>query len=145
MNPRAAQVCIYVDADLLRIGKILAGLRNDVTYPGDPGAFIHKRQRAACPLTSPDVLDTDWIPQVAARGWLIVTRDSMIIQNRNETTSFRENKAKMVALNHRDAQTKWGQLEAFMTQWRRIEALASEPGPFIWRVSRTAMTSITLD
>jgi hypothetical protein len=27
---------------------------------------------------------------------------------------------------------------------RRIEALISEPGPFIWRASRTAMTSIPL-
>ena len=145
MNLRAAQVRIYLDADMLGLGKILAGLRNDVTYPGDPGAVIHKRQRAPCPITSPDVLDTDWIPQVAARGWLIITRDSMIIQNRNEIAAVRENKAKMVALNQRDAQTKWGQLEVFMTQWRRIEALISEPGPFIWRVSRTAITPIALD
>jgi hypothetical protein len=35
----------------------------------------------------------------------------------------------MVALNQRDAQTKWGQLEVFMTQWRRIEALTAERGP----------------
>ena len=115
-----------------------------MTYPGDPGAVIHKRQRAPCPITSPDVLDTDWIPQVAARGWLIITRDSMIIQNRNEIAAIRENNAKMVALNQRDAQTKWGQLEVFMTQWRHIEALTAERGPFIWRVSRTAMTSIPL-
>jgi hypothetical protein len=40
---------------------------------------------------------------------------------------------------------KWGQLEVFMTQWRRIEALTAEPGPFITRVSRTAMTAIALD
>jgi hypothetical protein len=97
MNVRAAQVRIYVDADILALGKILAGLRNDVTYPGDPGAVIHKRQRAPCPIASPDVLDSDWIPQVAARGWLIITRDSMIIQNRNEIAAVRENKAKMVA------------------------------------------------
>jgi hypothetical protein len=53
----------------------------------------------------------------------------------------------VVALNQRDAQTKWGQLEVFMTQWRngRIEALTAERGPFTWRVSRTAMTSIPLD
>jgi len=144
MSLRAAQVRIYVDADMLGLGKILASLRNDVTYPGDPGAVIHMRQRPPCPVTSPDVLDTDWIPEVAGRGWLIVTRDSMITQNRNEITAVRENKAKMVALNQRDAQTKWGQLEVFMTQWRRIEALISEPGPFIWRASRTAMTSILL-
>src|SRR5260370_42412136 len=106
MNLRTAQVRIYVGADLLGLGKILAGLRNDVTYPGDPGAVIHKRQRAPCPVTSPDVLDPDWIPQVAARGWLIVTRDSMIIQNRNEIAAVRENKAKRAALNQRDPQTK---------------------------------------
>jgi hypothetical protein len=145
MNLRAAHVRIYVDADVLGLGKILAGLRTDVTYPGDPGAVIHKRQRPSCPITNPDVLDTDWIPQVAARGWLIVTRDSMIIQNRNEIAAVRETKAKMVALNHRDAGTKWGQLEVFMTQWRRIEALISEPGPFIRRVSRTTLTAIALD
>jgi PIN domain-containing protein len=101
MSLRAAQVPIYVDADILGLGRILAGLRNDVTYPGDPGAVIHKRKRPRCPIESPDVLDTDWIPQVAARGWLIVTRDSMIAQNRNEIAAVLENKAKMVALNHR--------------------------------------------
>lgn len=145
MSPRTAQVRFYVDADVLGLGKLLASLRNDVTYPGDPGAVIHRRQLAACPITSPDVLDTDWIPQVAAQGWLIITRDAMISQNRNEITAVRENNAKMVALNQRDAQTKWGQLEVFMTQWRRIEALTAEPGPFIWRTSRTAMTPIALD
>ena len=145
MNLRAAQVRIYVDADMLGLGKILAGLRNDVTYPGDPGALIHKRQRPPCPITTPDVLDTDWIPRIAAQGWLIITRDSMIIQNRSEIAAVRESKAKMVALNQRDAQTKWGQLEVFMTQWRRIETLAAEPGPFIRRVSRTTVTAIALD
>jgi len=82
MSLRAAQVRFYVDADILGPGKILGALRNDVTYPGDPGAVVHKRHRAPCPIASPDVLDTDWIPDVAARGWLIVTRDSMILQNR---------------------------------------------------------------
>ena len=56
------------------------------------------------------------IPQVAARSWLIITRDSMISQNRNEITAVWENKAKMVPLNQRDAQTKRGQLEVFMAQ-----------------------------
>jgi hypothetical protein len=144
MNLRAAQVRIYVDADIIGLGKIIASLRNDVTYPGDPGAVIHKRQRPPCPIASPDVLDTDWIREVAARGWLIIMRDSMIAQNRNEVAAVRENKARMVALNQRDAQTKWGQLEVFMTQWRSIEAVISEPGPFIWRASRTAMTKISL-
>jgi PIN like domain len=142
---REAEVRIYVDADIMGLGLILAGLRNDVTYPGDPGAEIHKRQRPACPITNAAVLDVDWIPAVARREWLIVTRDSAIIENRNEIAAVRENNAKMVALNRLDAKTKWGQLEVFMTQWRHIEGLIGQPGPFIVRASRTAMTPISLD
>jgi PIN domain-containing protein len=145
VTARAAVVRFYVDADILGLGKLIASLRNDVTYPGDPGAEIHKRQRPPCPITSPDVLDPDWIPEVARRGWLIITRDSAIITNRNEIAAVREHRAKMVALNQQDARTKWGQLEVLMTRWRDIENLVTEPGPFIWRASRTAMTPIPLD
>lgn len=145
MTARAAQVRFYIDADIRGLGIVLGDLRSDVTFPGDQGAPIHKRQRLPCPISSPDVLDTDWIPEVARRGWLIITRDSKIMENRNEVQAVRENEAKMVALNQQDARTKWGQLEVFMTQWRAIDALTSEPGPFIWRASRTAMTKIPLD
>lgn len=144
MTIRPADVRLYVDADLLGLGKLLGALRNDITYPGDQGEVIHKRARPPCPVTSTAVLDADWIPIVAERGWLIITRDSRIIENRAEFAAVRDNDAKMVALNGRDARTKWGQLEIFMTQWRRIDALAAETGPFIWRASRTAMTSMKL-
>jgi hypothetical protein len=46
MSLRAAQVRFYVDADVLGLGKILGGLRSDITHPGDPGTVIHKRHRA---------------------------------------------------------------------------------------------------
>lgn len=144
MTARPADVRFYIDADLLGLGKLLGTLRNDVTYPGDQGAEIHKRQRPPCPVTSSAVLDADWIPVVAERGWLIITRDGRIIENRAEITAVRENNAKMVALNQRDAQTKWGQLEVFMTQWRRIDALSAQQGPFIWRASRTTLTAIEI-
>jgi hypothetical protein len=96
VTPRAATVRFYVDADIRGLGIIIGALRNDVTYPGDPGALIHKRQRPPCPITSTGLLDVDWIPQVAARAWLIVTRDNAIIENRNEIAAVRENNAKMV-------------------------------------------------
>jgi hypothetical protein len=53
MNLRAAQARIYVDADLLGLGKILAGRRNDVTYPGDPGALIHNGSGHPAPSPAP--------------------------------------------------------------------------------------------
>ena len=89
MNARPAQVRFYVDADIRGLGLILGALRNDVTYPADPGALIHKRQRPPCPITSQDMLDPDWIPIVAARGWLIITRDTKIIENPNDINAVR--------------------------------------------------------
>lgn len=142
---RPAEVRFYLDADVRGLGIVLAGLRSDVTYPGDPGAEIHKRKRPPCPITTTDLPDEAWIPEVARLGWLIITRDSKIAENRREKQAVREHEARMVALYQADAATKWGQLEVFMTQWRSIAALTSRPGPFIIRASRTAMTPIPLD
>ena len=60
MSLRAAQVRFYVDADILGLGKILGGLRNDVTFP----ATLEPSSTGGTgpPIASPDVLDTDWIP-----------------------------------------------------------------------------------
>ena len=59
MSLRTAHVRFYVDADILGLGKILGCLRNDVTYPGDPGAVVYKRHRAPCPIARPDVIGLD--------------------------------------------------------------------------------------
>jgi hypothetical protein len=42
-----ATVRFYIDADILGLGKLLAGLRSDVTHPGDPGATI-KAEEPTC-------------------------------------------------------------------------------------------------
>ena len=53
----AATVRFYFDADVLGVAKVVAALRYDATYPGDPGATINKRIRPACPVTTPAVKD----------------------------------------------------------------------------------------
>ncbi|WP_406079027.1 hypothetical protein [Micromonospora sp. NBC_00858] len=50
---KPAEVRFYIDADLLGLARVLAGLRSDVTYPGDPGMVIHKRQRPLAPSPRP--------------------------------------------------------------------------------------------
>jgi hypothetical protein len=80
---RPAEVRFYFDADLLGLAKVLARRRPGVTYPGDPGAVINKRQRSPCPVRSPAT-------------------------------------------------------KLFMTQWRAIEGLTHESGPFIYIAPRTA-------
>lgn len=138
MTPaRPAAIRVYFDADVLGLAKLLCQERADFTFPGDPGGRVKKRERPPCPITSPDVKDSVWIPDVAARGWLIVTRDRAIQENRAEINAVREHGARMVNLASVDAGRTWTQLEVFMSRWREIEALIDEPGPFICVASRT--------
>ena len=142
---KPATVRFYVDADVLGLAKILVQVRNDVTYPGDPGGVLHKRERPPSPIASTGVLDTDWIPTVAAHGWLIITRDSNIGARRAEIAAVRDNGGRMVALAGAEAIGTWAQLEVLLSQWRRVEAQLARPGPFIYSVTRTKLREIDLN
>jgi hypothetical protein len=95
-STRPADVRFYFDADVLGLAKVVARLRFDATFPGDPGATIHRRERAACPITDPATPDRRWIPEVTERGWLIVARDRRIQERRAEIDAVQEYGAKMV-------------------------------------------------
>jgi hypothetical protein len=142
---KPATVRFYFDADVLGLAKVIASLRADATYPGDPGATIHRRARPACPITTPATSDSEWIPDVAKRGWLIVTRDNRIQERRAEVAAVRENDARLVALSGREATGVWAQLEILMSQWRRIEALLDVPAPHIWAAHRSGLRAVSLD
>ncbi len=146
MSPAAkpADVRFYFDADVLGLAKVVASLRSDVTYPGDPGGAVHRRTRPACPITDTAVEDALWIPEVARRGWLIITRDSRIQHHPAEVQAVRSAGAKMVALAGREATNVWSQLEILLTQWRRIETTLAEPSPFIFSATRSAMRRISI-
>lgn len=139
-----ARVRFYVDADLLGLAKLLIQVRSDLTYPGDPGGVLHKRRRAACPVSDPDTKDHIWIPQVAAQGWVIITRDSAIQGHSREVGAVYEHGARMVALAGQDAKNKFDQLEVVMSNWRRIERCVTESGPFIYVATRTTFRPFTM-
>lgn len=141
--PQAA-VQYYFDADIMGLAKVVAGLRSDVTYPGDPGGVVRKRQRPPSPITDPSIKDSVWIPEVTRRGWLVVTRDSKIQDHRAEIAAVRDSGARMVALNGAEATGVWDQLEVLMSRWRSIEALITEPGPFIYVATRTRLRAVDL-
>lgn len=136
---KPAEVRYYIDADVLGLAKVLAALRSDVTYPGDPGATIHKRIRPACSITTADTPDDQWIPLVAERGWLVITRDAKISAHTREVSAVKEHRARLVAITGKEGTSTWPQLEIVMASWRRIEALLDLPGPFIYTVTRTAL------
>jgi hypothetical protein len=141
---KQAVVCFYFDTDVLGLAHVVAALRNDVTYPGDPGAIIKRRERRPCPVTDPATKDDVWIPAVASLGWLVITRDSRIQQHRAEIAAIKINSARMVALSGNDARGTWQQLEVLMRQWRAVDALASQAGPFIYTATRTSLKPVAL-
>ena len=138
---RPADVRYYFDADVLGLAKVVAGLRADATYPGDKGAVVHKRQRPPCPIVDPQTPDPEWIPEIANRGWLIITRDRHIRDHPAEIDAVRTHRAKMVALAGEDARGTWQQLEVLMRQWRKIVEL-TDAGPFIYNATRTSLKPI---
>ena len=142
---RPAAVRFYFDADVLGLAHVIAGLRSDATYPGDPGAVIKRRERSACPIEDPAAKDDVWIPQVASLGWLIITRDSRIQQHRAEIAAVKGSRARMVALAGNEARGTWQQLEILMRQWRAIEDLAARPGPFIYTATRSSFRAVDLN
>lgn len=139
---KQAEVRYYVDADVLGLAKVLASLRPDVTYPGDPGGAVRKRSRPPCPITTTDVDDDVWIPIVASRGWGIITRDKAIQRRPAEIEAVRDSGAKMFALTSREQLSVWDQLEIVLSRWRDIERLADDPGPYIYAVTRTSIRRV---
>jgi hypothetical protein len=74
---------------------------------------------------------------VAARGWLIVTRDRHIQRRTAELNAVREHGAKMVNLAGAETIGTWAQLEVLLIRWHEIEPLIDQPGPFTSIATRT--------
>jgi hypothetical protein len=146
-GPKPAVVRFYLDADILGLAKVLVQLRSDMTFPGYRGdeVPIHRRVRPPCPITDPSTPDTEWIPEIARRGWLALTRDSKIQTRVAEIESVRASGCRLVAFTGVDSGTPWDQLEVLMCQWRGIVALSDRPGPLVYSATRTGLRSILLD
>lgn len=141
---KQAVVRYYFDADILDVGKLISSLRSDCTYPGDPGAEIHKHKRLKCVVENTDIPDADWIPQVTKQDLIIITRDNKIQHRVAEVQAVLKYKARVVVLLGKVAKTTWDKLEILMIQWRRIEKLQEKSGPFIYQASRSNLKKVPI-
>lgn len=135
----------YVDADTLGLAHVLIRARRDVTFPGDDG----KRHTAGwsmdpCVISAPDTADEVWIPTVTRAGMAIITRDKHMATRTAEKDQVLAAGARMFAITSRENLDLWGLVEVVVTQWRKIEEAAREPGPYIYSVTRTTMDKIDL-
>lgn len=139
---RPATVRFYFDADVLGLAKVVASIRSDVTYPGDPGGEARKRVRPPCVITDPATEDLLWIPRVAREGWSIISRDRRIGAYPAERDAVIAYNAKMFTIASHEKLDLWHQFEILMTRWRDIERLGEEQGPFIFALYRTTLTRL---
>lgn len=139
---KPANVRYYVDADVRGLGKLLTQVRSDVTFPGDPGGILHKKQRSACPVVDVQTDDDVWIAVAAEHEWVIITRDTNIQSHKAFMDVIRRKRAKMVALSGTDAGTTFAQLEVVMCNWRKIESLTNVAGPVIYTATRTSFKEV---
>jgi hypothetical protein len=141
-NTRLATVRFYFDADILGLAQVVAGLRPDSTFPGDPGGLVQKRLRPPCPITSPNTPDLVWIPIVAQNGWAMITRDAAINRRPAERQAIIASSGKLFAIASPGPLSKWDQLEILMARWRDVERIAQGQGPFIYALSYSTARQI---
>ena len=87
--------------------------------------------------------DDVWIPIAASQGWIVITRDGGMLRKPAETAVIRSAAARHIALNPEKRQLNlWQELEIVVTQWRKIEGLLTEPGPWVRFVTRSGIRKV---
>jgi len=121
-NVDLARVRFYVDEDLAGLGLGLMRLR-----PGDLVVASHPPIDELVPRD-----DLDWIPAVAARGWVAITNDKHIRTGPREAVAAIEAGLRCVHLapEQRNA-TRWDFACLLLRHWKPVEDLCHRPGP-VW-------------
>ena len=89
------------------------------------------------PQTTPD---TEWIPEVARRGWVVLTKDKNIRRRQDERTALLLAKSRVFTLSSGNMSGA-KMAELFTTQLREIEQIATvESPPFLYIIGRDGLS-----
>ncbi len=117
----------FADESVLGFGRLLARQRADVVFPGHPDL----------PNVALGATDEEWMPVVAARGWVAFHRDRRIRTRPAELTVFREAGLKAVWFAGRQDMSPSQQVELALRHWNRLERLATKLGRGPWAINLT--------
>lgn len=133
--PALEEIVFVVDENLLRLGSGMAAVRRDT----------------ACFATGPleellpqGIEDTEWIPIVGDRGWVIVTNDRRIRTRPVESQLAIEHRLKVIHLHGAVGNARpWEQLTRLTARWEAVEQqLATNPdGPW-WLSLRSSRAQV---
>ncbi len=129
---RGGTIRFFFDEDTLGIGQVMAAARGDCIYPGHPRSPVN---------VGTD--DVDWIPAVAAEGWIVVARDNKIRSRPAEMGGPSRAPAPHAgAYNGAGNLSVWEQLRVLVARWDRIEELSLEPPPWMYAVTKNGLREI---
>ena len=82
-----------------------------------------------------DVPDQDWLPDIGAKGWILVTRDERVRRNPSELAAIKMYKVGAFFLGGKNL-SHWELIQQVVRNWLRIRELADKiPRPFAFRVA----------
>jgi hypothetical protein len=116
---------------MLSIAKALRAVRRDVVHPGHP----------ECPTIPLGAKDVEWLPIVGNEGWAVIMRDKRIRRRPIEKQRFVDHGVRAFCLTGAGNQTSWHMLQLVVRHWDRIEAAAAQPGPFIFAVTTSGLST----
>jgi hypothetical protein len=92
----------------------------------------------------PDAADTDWIPVVGAKGWIILTKDKMILARGPELAAVAQGTARLYALSSGQA-TAQQMVVAFLKAIPKIKAsLKQQRPPYAAKIDAVGKVTIVL-
>src|SRR5579875_486502 len=124
MGSPVDKIQFVVDENLLRFGKALSQLRDDVCRVGQPPVVE---------LLPAGIGDDEWIPIVGGRGWVAITNDKRLRTRPVEASLAVRHRLKVVHLHGTvGTQTAWAQMVRFATRWPAVEnhVRATPDGPW---------------
>ena len=106
----------YVDESAAGLGLALAAARKDTVHVGHP--LIPECPRGA--------LDTEWIPAVAKRDLIVITRDKKLRTKPVEVQALWEHRLRVFNIGGKTDLSTWEWLARVVRHWDRMEEILSE-------------------
>lgn len=116
----------FTDENTLGLGKLLcrAG-RDDVVYPGH-------EDLPEVPVGTPDL---DWMPVIARRNLIVVTRDRRIRTRPAELRAYWEHGIRSVWIGAKQDLGPRQQVELFLQHEERLQRVITKRGPGPWALA----------
>ncbi|BBZ38611.1 hypothetical protein [Mycobacterium conspicuum] len=122
-------VRFYVDESAAGLGLALTAARKDTIHVGHP--LIPECPRGA--------LDTEWIPAVARRGLVVITRDKRLRTKPIEIQALWNHGLRVFNIGGKKDESTWDWLVRVVRHWPRMEQIIADrpTGPWIYMLNAT--------